>query len=408
MTVFDLLKAIGNADDELLEDSECTAKPVLKAGKILPWLSAAACIGLIAAVSVYVRNDDIASKDRQTPFASELSETSAGIFSETSAGIFSETPFETSSEISLSSQTPTVQSIDNEEAADVTLSAETAAVTTSTCRIAAETQTTFTEAPFTESPESLAEETSVTAETAPEELLTTADLTDLTSMEEALIPRWEDMSDMERFTGLRWRESEYIITTDKFDSSELTFSPFPGEIFGYDEYSGSEFAKPIAVYTIGGVNENYMAAVLTADGEYTGFVNYRFKPANLEDFLSDTDFYARHAPARLFSGDVISASEHMEYTLPDLNERIESLLALRKYTLPEPNPADTGQSSYALYDSSGRAVMFIYGSGYVTILGETFNIGEDVIGEFSDYVEENAEKSELVRYGAVPSDEMVP
>ena len=408
MTGLDLFGAVGAVDEELLEESE-NIKGRLQWRRVLPFAASAACVALIAAVAVNLHEEDIASETiPETRTEIPVTGIEVPMIPEYTANTLTEI-------------------IIGDETCEVKCSITTAGVDSVIFPDFLGTEN-MTEAAVTVSPilteegyispsggytggEDFTETTSVPHEvTTFHDLDTTVDLTDLSRMEEMLIPRWEDMSDMERFTRLGWRENEYSITNEKFDRSELAFSPNEGELLGYDVYTDREFSMPIGVYSISGINENYMVAVLTADGKYTGFRNYIYMPDSLDGFLGDTDFYERKMPQKLYSGDVVSASEHMEYTLPDLPERVEHMLTLRKYTAPEPNPPmDMGLSVYALMDGSGDYVMIIYENGYINILGKIFKVGEDIIGEFTEYVEENAVKSGLVTYGVADGFiEMIP
>lgn len=227
----------------------------------------------------------------------------------------------------------------------------------------------------------------------------TAD-TEVTRIPEvAVIPHWEDMDDMERYSGLEFSGSSYVITDNKFDLSELTYIG-GGELCGYDVYSEKVYSKGIGVYSIDGVNSRYMAAVLTADGKYTGFEDVLYKPDTLGDYLTDTDFERRHFPARLYSGDTVSAWEHMEYDFPGLEEQVKLLLEAgsdgKQVSVP---PPDFGVSILSLTDSSGEYVMTIYGGGCIVVLGKIFDVGEENTEYFINMAERSSVKSELVPYG---------
>ncbi|MDE7293142.1 MAG: hypothetical protein K2N72_01830 [Oscillospiraceae bacterium] len=415
MTGLDLFGAVGAVDEELLEESE-HIKERLPWRRVLPFAASAACVALIAAVAVNLRGEDIASMTSETILETrtEVPETGS-IYMQHSQDMpgLPEYTANTLTEIIIGDETCEVRCSITTATADDVIFPDFSAGTENLTEPNVTTVALSTVEGYTLPPggEDFTETTSVPHEvTTFYDLDTTVDLTDLSRMEDMLIPRWEDMSDMERFTRLGWRENEYSITNEKFDRSDLAFSPNEGELLGYDVYTDREFSMPIGVYTISGVNENYMVAVITADGKYTGFQNYIYMPDSLDGFLGDTDFYSRKMPQKLYSGDVVSASEHMEYTLPDLPERVEHMLTLRKYTAPEINPpTDMGLSVYALMDGNGDYVMIIYENGYINILGKIFKIGEDVTGEFMEYVEENAVKSGLVSYGVVDGFiEMIP
>ncbi|MDE6591873.1 MAG: hypothetical protein K2K57_02265 [Oscillospiraceae bacterium] len=415
MTGLDLFGAVGAVDEELLEESE-HIKGRLHWRRVLPFAASAACIALIAAVAVNLREEDIVSRTSETILETRMEVPETGSICMQDMPGLPEYTANTLTEI-----------IIGDETCEVRCSITTAGVdsvifpallgTENMTEAAVTVPPILTEEGYIPPPggytgvEDFTETTSVPHEvTTVHDLDTTVDLTGLPLMEDMLIPHWEDMSDMERFTRLSWHDSEYSITTEKFDRSELAFSPNKGELLGYDVYTDREFSMPIGVYSISGINENYMVAVITADGKYTGFRNYIYTPDSLDGFLSDTDFYGRKMPQKLYSGDVVSASEHMEYTLPDLPERVEHMLTMRKYTAPEINPPmDMGLSVYALMDGNGDYVMTIYENGYINILGKIFKVGEDVTGEFAEYVEENAVKSGLVTYGITDGFiEMIP
>ena len=237
--------------------------------------------------------------------------------------------------------------------------------------------------------------------------------TDNDTPETAIVPKWEDMTDLERYIYLSYNGSDYSITTEHFDESELSFLG-NGEIYGvFDELSvedweeGAKKTVPCGFYSINGISPEYMIAVPTSDGYYTGYVNHDFCGEDMGDYLKDTGFFVRNSFTVLYSGEKCDGLDYYEYSLPDLIAVTDSILLSDKSVKAETNPpANTGTILYVVR-SGGKVVFYVYEGGYVRIGQKFFPVGKDKCAAFDEYVRENAEAQFVI---CEPSDvtEIIP
>ncbi len=237
--------------------------------------------------------------------------------------------------------------------------------------------------------------------------------------ETALVPKWADMSDMERYIYLEYNGNEYSITMNKFDKSELTFLQ-NGRLYGFDEEHDEECVGPVrrdmqcAFYKIKNVNENYMIAALTADGNYTAFINSRYRPDTLESYLEDIDFSNRCKLTTIRSKTYIPIgnelqTQYFEYHLPGLQQAVEKLLAENSGAVPEINPPPVMDRYLIICGSDTFPTVRICDGGYIGVLSKYFKIGEDKTESFMAYIEENAVKTEYdTREGADTDNSVIP
>lgn len=231
--------------------------------------------------------------------------------------------------------------------------------------------------------------------------------------ETAIVPDWEEMTDLERYIYLSFNGSEYSVTTEHFDKSELSFL-CSGEIYGiFDELSvedSEELQKktvPCGFYKINGVSPEYMIAVPTSDGKYTGYENHSFCGENMGDYLEKTNFLARYPLTKLYSGEKCDGMDYYEYELPDLQTEVSRILLSDKSVRAEINPpSDLGRIIYVIY-SGDRNVFYVYEGGYVRIGQKFFPTGKDKCGEFALYAKENGSPV-LVEYPRSDNTETIP
>lgn len=360
MTAFDIYSAIGGAGEDILEESEFMSKK--KIIKFVPMIAAAACFAVFAAGLTYAFRSDIIEKPVTETLSLETENITVAVTSES----------ETKTETALSEMT----------------ASETTAAVHETSEISG--KTTITEEAVTEPYPPVTEETAVeTAET---------ENTSAEEEEAAIIPKWEDMDDLERYIYLEYGGNEYSITMEKFDESELTFLQ-NGEIFGIDEYTDKRYSMECAVYKIDNIDDEYMAAVLTADGLYTGFKRVRFWYDTLGEAVEGTGILKRS-----IIGDAVSISDDgarqtTEYTVPNLQQAVEKLLTSAPDTAVHVNPPyDCGTVSYRVYGKDGKWVLTVYETGYVYFGVSHFNPGAEYAKEFIDYVKQNSTDIEIIPY----------
>lgn len=356
MTAFDLFTAIGGVSEETLAETERSVPA--KSVWLRPAVTAAACLILcIAAVSVTQREQPETIPEVSKP------ETSYETF-------FSESEAVTSSEAE--TKVPVSEDISESE----TVPSETVSSVRS---------------------ETLPNETEQILETESDPSQTETSFTDIDTPETAIVPKWEDMTDLERYIYLSYNGSDYSITTEHFDESELSFLG-NGEIYGlFDELSvedweeGAKKTVPCGFYRINGISPEYMIAVPTSDGYYTGYVNHDFCGRDMGDFIKSTDFFTRNPFTVLYSGEKCDGLDYCEYALPDLQNAANSILLSDKTVKAETNPpANTGAILYVV-QSGDKAVFYVYEGGYVRIGQKFFPVGKDKCAAFDEYVRENAE-----------------
>ncbi|MGN0636941.1 MAG: hypothetical protein ACI4J0_01100 [Huintestinicola sp.] len=358
MTAFDLFTAIGGVSEKTLAETE-RAVPA-KNVWLRPAVTAAACLILcIAAVSIMQRE-----QSETIPEVSEQETSYETFFSESEAM----TPSEAETEV------PTSEDITENETAPSEMASSIAM----------------------QNPPTMTEQVLET-ETAPSQ--TETSFTDSDTPETAIVPKWEDMTDLERYIYLSYNGSDYSITTEHFDESELSFLG-NGEIYGlFDELSvedweeGAKKTVPCGFYRINGISPEYIIAVPTSDGYYTGYVNHDFCGRDMGDFIKSTDFFTRNPFTVLYSGEKCDGLDYYEYSLPDLIAVTDSILLSDKSVKAETNPpANSGAILYVV-QSGDKAVFYVYEGGYVRIGQKFFFVGKDKCAAFDSYVRENAESA---------------
>lgn len=396
MTAFDIYSALGNVSEELLEESEF---PVAKAKPkgVLYMTAAAACFAVLAVGLHFALNDSgIATPDQGEVVTIGETHITADVTQYTSPAIGETTRSETTHAgvVSISSDGLPID------------------VTGPVTGIEANADDTYKY----EADETTLPETGTTAN------MTTASTANETAQDEeetAIVPRWADMSDMERYVYLQYNGNEYSITMDKFDESELTFLQ-NGKLYGFDEEHAEDCEGPVrrdmrcAFYKIKNVNENYMIAALTADGCYTAFRNHSYRPDTLGSYLEDIDFSNRcklttiHSETSTLIGDELQ-TQYFEYRLPDLQQAVEKLLAENSNAVPEINPPSVLDIYLIICGDDTFPTVRISEGGYVGVLGKYFKIGEDKTESFMAYIEENSVKRSYdPRAGADPNEPMIP
>lgn len=391
MTAFDIYSAIGGVNEDILEESEIMPKK--KITKIIPLMAAAACFAVVAVgLSHTFRSDDIEQPVTDMTIGSTVAE----INIQTS-------PYETGEE----SSPTTGDGFTVSENTDPNAPTETVEVHTETSPAVVEEET---ESQATLHHEDAVEihtdtYTSVTEETTV--CPTDTPILPVDEEEGVIIPKWEDLSDLERYIYLDYAGNEYSITMGKFDKSELTFLR-NSEIFGIDEYTDKKYSVECAVYKIDNIDPEYMVAVPTADGLYTGFKRERFWYDTLGEAVEGTGILTRN-----IIGDTVSISDDdarqtTVYTVPSLQQAAEKLLTSAPDTAVHVNPPnDSGFVSYKVYGKDGKWILNVYATGYVYFGVSYFNPGVEYAEEFIDYVKQNSTNIEVIPYDEPNADEPV-
>lgn len=406
MTAFDIYSAIGDVSEDILEESETAPKKNII--RIIPVLAAAACFAVLAVgLNRTLRNDGIeeySSETYPTVGSDEAAaELETGAIVTESGDVVYYTSAQSLQTAPVSPGETTTYYVPGQPSSEYTGGAETVEM-------------------FTE-PHSYDDSTPQTAaETEPFDPGTTVAASDAEPDDEAetaLVPKWADMSDMERYIYLEYNGNEYSITMNKFDKSELTFLQ-NGRLYGFDEEHDEDCVGPVrrdmqcAFYKIKNVSENYMIAALTADGYYTAFVNYGYRPDTLGSYIGDIGFSNRFKLTTIHSqtDDLVDGevdSRYFVHDLPDLQQAVEKLLAENFEAVPEINPPPVMDRYLIICGSDTFPTVRICDGGYIGVLSKYFKIGEDKTESFMAYIEENGVKTEYdPRAGSDTNEPMIP
>lgn len=377
MTAFDIYSAVGGVGEDILEESENIPKK--KIIKIIPLMAAAACFAVFAlGLSHALRSDNIEQPIKETTSLESGSLMTESGLPETGADGSGIVPYD------VTESTP--QTNNNGEIAvpNPNGSIETVEMFTETYpAVTEETTVNWTESDM---PEDEAEE----------------------EMETVGVPKWEDLSDLEKYIYLEYNGNEYNITLKHFDESELTFLQ-NGRLYG-PVGPGKRYSDPYVFYKINNISPDYMIAVLTADGKYTGFENTSYCAETLAAHLAETDFLKY-----VEEGEVVSIADDTEriitnYTLADLPAAAKKLL----YSTPDAYPIagipydpPYEPKCYFLNRSNGITFMRVLDSGYIYLGNWYFYVGTENTDAFIKYVKENAVNVEVLPYDTGSGDEPV-
>lgn len=384
MTAFDIYSALGNVSEELLEESELFPKKIMPKG-LVHMTAAAACFAVLAVGLRFAFSDSgIAAPEQGELLTVGVGETySEPAFTQYTSPVTAETTRET---VPLPLYIVTGEGTEGEANTDSTSKYEVEETTVGP--------------------------TTITATTTIELIRDDEEI--------AIVPKWEDMSDLERYSYLDYNGAAYNITVKTFDKSELTFLQ-NGEIYGFfddywdnaEERDSKRISVPCAFYKIKNVNENYMIAAFTADGNYTAFQNFLYRPDTLGNYLEDIDFSNRYKLTTIHSEYPASINDPLygflfKYDLPDLQQAVEKLLAENSEALPEINPPPVMDRYLIICGDDTFPTVRISDGGYICVLGKYFWIGEDQTESFMAYIEENSVKKEYDPHAADDADETIP
>lgn len=392
MTAFDIYSAVGDVGEDILEESEIMLKK--KITKIIPLMAAAACFAVFAVgLSHALRNDNI--EQPVTDISNMTAEVTAAETYPAEADL--DGTAAAGGDVTSNAVTSLDPQITGEGIVIYDPSAQTTSVSlfnTETAQIQTGEQTTIYTAVTNE--ETTVCPTNITVSAIEEE-------------EIVLIPKWEDLSDLDRYIYLEYAGNDYGITMEKFDKSELTFLR-NSEIYGIDEYTDKKYSMECAVYKIDNIDAQYMVAVPTADGLYTGFKRNSFRYDTLGEAVEGTGILKRN-----IIGDTVSISDDSArhttiYTVPNLQQAAEKLLNSAPNTDVHVNPPnDRGLVSYSIYGKNGKTVLTVYATGYVYFGVSYFSLGEEYAAEFIDYVMQNATNIDIIPYDEPnPNDITIP
>lgn len=397
MTAFDIYSAVGGVGEDILEESEAVPKP--KITKVIPLMAAAACFAVFAAgLSHALRNDGI-----EQPVTDISNMTTESYLPETAPAIEFEETAADDGDVTSNIQT----NIGHPITGDGVVIYDTNAQTTSVSLFNTETVEMFTE-PYPDVTEGTA--VNWTTSDMPEEV-------EEEEVESIGVPKWEDLSDLEKYVYLEYNGNEYHITLKHFNGNELTFLQ-NGRLYGLDENPIEDidgpvrrYSEPCVFYKINNISPDYMIAVLTADGKYRGFENTSYYAETLADHLAETDFLKY-----VDEGKFVSISDDTErtitnYTLDDLPTAVRKLMSAAPDAYPiagMPYDPSYVPKCYSLQRSNGITFMHVYDDGSIYICDRYyFIVGKENTDDFIKYVKENAVDIEVLTYNNGSEDDPV-
>ena len=256
------------------------------------------------------------------------------------------------------------------------------------------------------SDEYVAEQTTVPLETEAVTAETTADSAvseEVSSAAEiqpetAVIPRWEEIPESERYDLVLLDGREYHLSDNEIDAGKLTFYR-NGEICGYDEYGMELRTVECAYYRIEGMSEEYAVAVYVADGSCRSFINPLYLPPTLGEYLDGTDYLSRRAEG-VTSNEALFDKETEEfytiiYTLPDADKAVKEMLLSQTaapLVVTEPSYELSFFENIIFRIVMSEGVIEISSDGYMRIARVSeryYDIGEAAAERFQTYAEEN-------------------
>ncbi len=348
MTAEKLIDCIGMIDEKLISEAVGYV-PKRRQRHITAYLSAAACIciAVTAAVLISGRNDDIETiPDGSLTTITEVLE-----------------PVQTT----YSALSQTAES-EPSETADTTKNVPT----------------------DTEGSQSVTEKIETETHVTTGEAITVTD----NVTESAVIPHWEELNEIERYPELYCGGVMYSLSVnDKFTEDEITFIR-NGEITGMDEYTGEIKTKACGFYKVKKMSENYMLAVYTGDGMYTGYMNSGYKTETLGEYLDSTDFIGRHEFITMKSHDMSDdkGSFYIRYDIADIKKFTENFL---RSNSDAPFVSERIESHEVIFCTDEKiTVLRVYDGGYLHLAGmpadKYFLIGETGYSELTEYIEKSA------------------
>lgn len=222
--------------------------------------------------------------------------------------------------------------------------------------------------------------------------------------ETAMIPRWDEMQDYERFNGMDFGGEEYYTTCKMLSAEKVGDSLGTANLKGYDIYSEKEYTETLTVYEINGIASDCAAAVrFEGSDDYCIYTRVWKEFETLGDMINSLDLNntlktgtARFGETWIRNAD--GSSEYHEFEAEVPEEKIREML-LGDETLP--NVYDDVESPFRKecleisvdvpeIGCENHAIELTE-DGYLrtNILetGKEFYIGEKRVREFMEYVE---------------------
>lgn len=223
-----------------------------------------------------------------------------------------------------------------------------------------------------------------------------ADTVPATMNEVAIVPRWDEMTDPERFGEFTVGEERYSTRVTEIDASHIGEKLGQSSSKGYDIYTDTMHETTLTYYAVQGFDPAcVLAARFEGDDSYYVYVNSWYRPETLEDLLTALnlretmtfgDFYADG-----FNSD--GNYEHVIFTDPDDSIVWDKLLSdtTLKNVYSETAWYGSVLSISVKIPLLGRnASIWLTEDGHMVTnildTGKAFYIGEERVQEFLLYV----------------------
>ncbi len=384
MTAERLIECIGMIDEKLISEALEYA-PKRRPKHIAAYLSAAACvcIAVTAAVIIGGRNSDIET----------IPESSLTTIIESREHV--QTTYNAPAETTWHCEPPETE----KTAPTVTESDKVFTAATEATSVTSETTA------------SLPESTTSSEITSPSESAAeTGSVSD--NPETALVPRWEELSELERYPEIILGERRYSLAANlKFTEEDVYFLK-NGEVTGMDEYTGEIKTKKCGLYAVRNFDTDYMLAICVDDGTYVGYTSVDYKTETLKEYLIGTNFFGRYEDMMVQSLDMYDdeGSYYISYDLDDADALAEEFLLSNG---DAPHVSERISQIEGIYWMDGIYIVIrVYKGGYLHVAGmgadRYFYIGEEAYDSLLEYLEENAETEKVyyIRYSDVSGDDV--
>lgn len=251
--------------------------------------------------------------------------------------------------------------------------------------------------------------------TAPADTTTQPYYSTTTPAETHIVRRWEDMSDLERYTmlnfdGKRYEVSFYFSPERKVTNSGLYTLLGSATASGYDGYAETTRYLDVEVYAITGISTKCAVAVkFPGDDIAYNYQNSEYAPATLGELIDDLSLRENLKFGNIYYTFTEGYVRHeVEYSLADAEKIWNMLLSDRTLEMLNPEYYQSAAMSISIdIELAGvrNMSLAVTNDGYLQT--DLFNnpkvcfIGKDKVNAFINYVRENAT---VVKSNAYPFD----
>lgn len=222
------------------------------------------------------------------------------------------------------------------------------------------------------------------------------------------IPRWEEMSDPERYYEVKAMGNSYLSNSHAVTAEQIDTLLTEAILTGYDEYEDKVHAIGATVYSVEGFSEECVTAVqFDGSAEYYLYLNHLYKPETLGQFIADLNLKETLMTGTVYYDYRKINGDYASVRFEDLETQKVWELLMDDLTLE--NVADYDQMW--LHRIMGISIdipalgyenisLEVTEEGYLTTnilaTGKAFYIGEEKVDAFVNYVLKNCSGKEVV------------